>query len=418
MKPIIHRLGRETAYLLATFPVAVIAFTLVMGGVSLGMLTLVIGVGVVVFVGVHWVARGFAATCLISMRAILGQETPDPSHSRPPQAASPLRRLLHPLFDRQSWLNLLWCVINFPLSLVTAFLTIVSWCVALSLLAFPLYGWILNRSPNSNPTIPALWLGLGDSIAITTALYFVVGLLFAVALPWLIHAMAILQSGLSRVLLTSFGTMQERLETLTESRAAATSAEAIALRRLERDIHDGPQQRLVYLGMELSRLKRNLKQDPDNADKALDKAIIETRDTLNELRALSQGIAPPVLTDRGLNAALSALASRSTVPVDIELDPAERYEAPIENAVYFVAAEALTNISKHSQALQASLVLTRTNAGKLQVCVGDNGIGGAHVRKGHGLQGLTDRVRAVDGSLTISSPEGGPTFIVAQIPCE
>ncbi|PRC48286.1 histidine kinase, partial [Mycobacterium sp. ITM-2017-0098] len=175
-------------------------------------------------------------------------------------------------------------------------------------------------------------------------------------------------------------------------KAAAASAEATALRRLERDIHDGPQQRLIRLSMDLSRARQHVDGDQDVLRAALDEAVSQTQETLDELRALSRGIAPPVLTDRGLPSALAALAVRCTVPVELTVDPelgmpAGRLDAAVETTVYFAVAEALTNIAKHSGAAHC-WVSVANGPGRIAVEIVDDGDGGAHLAKGHGLAGL------------------------------
>jgi signal transduction histidine kinase len=195
------------------------------------------------------------------------------------------------------------------------------------------------------------------------------------------------------------------------------SAEAAALRRLERDIHDGPQQRLVRLAIELGRAQRQFDRRPEAVREALADAIAQTEEAMEELRALSRGIAPPVLADRGLREALADLAARATVPVDLDVDdPSERPSAAVETAAYFVVAEALTNVAKHSQAGRAAVGL-RHGDGTLRVRVSDDGVGGAALGKGHGLRGLDDRVRALGGELRVASPAGGPTRVTAELPC-
>jgi signal transduction histidine kinase len=195
------------------------------------------------------------------------------------------------------------------------------------------------------------------------------------------------------------------------------TAEAAALRRLERDIHDGPQQRLVRLAMELGRAQHHFDSRPQAAREALADAIAQTQEALEELRALSRGIAPPILADRGLREALTALAARSTVPAELEVDPLEgRLDASVETPAYFVVAEALTNVAKHSRASRCAVGL-RHGEGTLRVWVTDDGAGGAALDKGHGLRGLDDRLHAVGGRLRVTSPRGGPTTIAAELPC-
>ena len=236
-----------------------------------------------------------------------------------------------------------------------------------------------------------------------------------------VRGCGLLAAGFSRVLLIGLAEMRQTITVLTEQKAAAVSAEATALRRLERDIHDGPQQRLIRLAMDLGRARQQLDTDPDSLAHSLDEAIGQTRETLDELRALSRGIAPPVLADRGLPSALAALAGRCTVPVELAVDPQlgtpqGRLDPAVENTAYFSVAEALTNVAKHSGA--ASCRVTVANGpDSLGIEIVDDGDGGAHVAKGHGLAGLSDRVRATGGTLTVTSPDGGPTEIRVEVPC-
>ncbi|WP_344652778.1 sensor histidine kinase [Cryptosporangium japonicum] len=180
------------------------------------------------------------------------------------------------------------------------------------------------------------------------------------------------------------------------------------LRRLERDLHDGPQQRLVRLALDLGRAEHRFDADPSGARVVLADAIDQTREALDELRALSRGIAPPVLVDRGLRGALAALVRRSPVPVTLSVDVPDELPADVETTVYFVVAEALTNVAKHSGATHC-----RVEVGRRRVTVTDDGAGGATVRPGHGLDGLR---RRLGGRLEVTSPAGGPTTLVARIP--
>jgi len=200
-----------------------------------------------------------------------------------------------------------------------------------------------------------------------------------------------------------------------QQKAAAVSAEATALRKLERDIHDGPQQRLVRLAMDLGRAEQMFATDPDAARATVAEALTQTRETLDELRALSRGIAPPILVDRGLQAALTALAGRCTVPVDLDAPVIERLAPAVESTAYFVVAEALTNVAKHSHASEVQVGVERIATG-LMVSVADDGVGGASLAKGHGLAGLDDRVCAAGGVLAVDSPVGGGTRLTAALP--
>jgi signal transduction histidine kinase len=174
----------------------------------------------------------------------------------------------------------------------------------------------------------------------------------------------------------------------------------------------------VRLSMDLHRAQRMIDSDPDGARSTLAEAASMTRETLEELRALSRGIAPPVLADRGLAAALAAVAARSPVPVELTvgLPEGQRLAPAVENSAYFLVSEALANIAKHSEATGCSVTLV-CDSGRLRVAITDDGRGGAVLAAGHGLAGLADRLRAVDGALTVDSPRGGPTRLIAEIPC-
>jgi signal transduction histidine kinase len=250
-----------------------------------------------------------------------------------------------------------------------------------------------------------------------------VGLLLLFTLPLVTRACVAIQAGLGQALLTDVSALLRRIRGLEKERdaaraqtVAAVTAEAAALRRLERDIHDGPQQRLVRLAMELGRAQRHFDSRPEAVREALADAIVQTQEALEELRVLSRGIAPPILTDRGLREALTALAGRSAVPAELDAGPLDRLDAAVESAAYFVVAEALTNVAKHSHARRCAIGL-RHGEGTLRVWVTDDGAGGAALDKGHGLRGLDDRLHAVGGRLRVSSPRGGPTTVTAELPC-
>ena len=188
-------------------------------------------------------------------------------------------------------------------------------------------------------------------------------------------------------------------------------------RRIERDLHDGAQQRLVALAMELGRAKSKFADDVDAARELVDQAHAEAKAALTELRDLVRGVHPPVLTDRGLDAALSGLAARCPVPVEVHVEAPVRPKASVEAVAYFVVAEALTNVAKHSRASHANVVVEGHGyPGTLSIVISDDGIGGADPG-GAGLAGLADRVAGVDGTLTVESPSGGPTIISAVLPC-
>jgi signal transduction histidine kinase len=193
------------------------------------------------------------------------------------------------------------------------------------------------------------------------------------------------------------------------------AAEQDERRRLERNLHDGAQQRLISLSLDLKRLEGRLGDDHD-AQAEIDQARSEIATSLEELRTIARGLHPAVLTDHGLGAAIDSLAERAPLPVEIEVALDGRLPAPVEAAAYFVASEALANVAKHSQATKAR-VTARRRDGRVEIVVEDDGIGGARSELGSGLRGLADRVEALGGELKVESPDGGGTRIVGAIPC-
>ncbi|MFI6322962.1 sensor histidine kinase [Nonomuraea sp. NPDC050556] len=413
MRSLMRRVLLDTRYLIVGFPTAVIGFVLLVTGLAAGIGTAVVWIGVPILVGTLMVARGFADSERGWLSDVLGRPAVRPRYKPAPAGAGRFRRMVNPMTSGQSWLDLLHGILVFPFAIVSFVITVVFWAIPLFSLTFPFYGWIMV---NTDGTTLAEILGFGDGYWPNTIFYLVLGVVGTVVLPFAVRGAAMLRAGLGRALLTSVAELRERIEDLSEGRAAAVSAEANALRKLERDIHDGPQQRLVSLAMELSRAQRQLQKDPEAAQATIGQAITATRETLDELRALSRGIAPPILADRGLAPALAALAGRCTVPVELDIQVDRRFNAAVENAIYYVVAETLTNIAKHSRATVCTIQLSHAS-NTLMLTIGDDGVGGAHVAKGHGLAGLADRLRAIDGELVVNSPDGGPTVIVAEVPC-
>jgi signal transduction histidine kinase len=207
-----------------------------------------------------------------------------------------------------------------------------------------------------------------------------------------------------------------RVAQLTASRAAALDAHATELRRIERSLHDGTQNRLVATTVLLGAARRMLTRDPAGAEELLERAQVSAELALSELRAVARGILPPVLADRGLTGALGGLATSSAVPCRMEVDVPARCAASVEATAYFVVAEALTNIAKHSQATRAE-VEVRSRGTMLRLRVTDDGIGGADETGGSGLVGIRRRIEALDGDLTVTSPPGGPTTLEVALPC-
>jgi signal transduction histidine kinase len=333
--------------------------------------------------------------------------------------------------DPGLWLGMAHAVAVVPVALVTSVVTALWWFVGLGAATAELRS---RDAPPGRLRPMSLYAGSAQShIAVSLGLTSpaqrlafgtAVGLLLLVILPLVTRACVAAQAGLGQALLSDASALHRRISGLEQERdtaraqtVAAVSAEATALRRLERDIHDGPQQRLVRLAMELGRAQHHFDSRPEAAREALADAIVQTQEALDELRALSRGIAPPILVDRGLREALTALAARSTTPVELDAGPLDRrLDAAVETAAYFVIAEALTNVAKHSHAHRGAIGL-RHSEGTLRVWVTDDGVGGAALDKGHGLRGLDDRLHAAGGRLRLTSPAGGPTTISAELPC-
>ncbi|MEU4426630.1 sensor domain-containing protein [Actinoplanes sp. NPDC024001] len=215
---------------------------------------------------------------------------------------------------------------------------------------------------------------------------------------------------------TAASALRQRVATLTTSRADTVDAQAAELRRIERDLHDGAQARLVSLGMNIGLAEALLHRNPDAAEKLLAEAREASGQALGELRQVVRGILPPVLAERGLGGAVSALALTVAVPVEVDVDIPGRLPAPVESAAYFCVAEMLANIVKHSGARQARVGI-RHHDGLLSIRVTDDGAGGADPEGGSGLRGVQRRLAAFDGTMTVTSPRGGPTVVTMELPC-
>lgn len=332
--------------------------------------------------------------------------------------------------DPGLWLDLAHAVTVLPVVLVTSVVTVLWWFVGVATATYPLRSQVTPGSlrpmtlyAGSDRSHIALSLGL-TSPAERLAFAITVAALLLFTLPLVTRVCVAAQAGLGQALLSNMSALHRRISGLEQERdtaraqaVAVVTAEAAALRRLERDIHDGPQQQLVRLTMELGRAQHHFDSRPELVRAALADAVLQAQEALDELRALSRGIAPPILADRGLREALSSLAARCVVPAELDAGPiGRRLEAAVETAAYFVVAEALTNVAKHSHARRCTVGMRHTE-GILRVWVTDDGVGGAALAKGHGLQGLADRVHAVGGRLRVNSPEDGPTTVTAELPC-
>jgi signal transduction histidine kinase len=239
-----------------------------------------------------------------------------------------------------------------------------------------------------------------------------------VVAPWVTLGLARLDVRVARWLL-GCGSKDElgaRVTQLESSRAAAVDSAEAERRRIERDLHDGAQQRLVSLAMGLGAARRRLDDDPEVGRQMVAEAHEDAKAALREIRDLVRGIHPVILEDRGLDAALSAVVARSPVPVALEVDVAERPPATVESTAYFVVSEALTNVARHAGATRASVAIVRAGD-RLVVEVHDDGCGGADPATGTGLAGLRNRVTGLGGTMHVVSPDGGPTTLLVELPC-
>ena len=398
--------GRNLAVIIGMFALSLTAFVACVTLFSLGVGLLVLVVGLFILVGCLIVA-GWSSRMTMALLAYAGITLPRTRYpAAGPGFGGKLRRLAH----AQSWRDLLHVLINFILSTITFSLAL-TWVIGgLGGVTYWFWsGWL----PQPNEGLPAL-LGYTSRFADLT-FNTVLGILLLITSPFVLRGLVRLHAAVAYALLVDeTPALRQQVSDLTQSRTAAGEAEVHTLRRLERDLHDGPQQRLVRLGMDLSAAQRRLEDDPPQARALLDEALQQSQDALAEIRTLSRGIAPPILAEQGLQAAITALAARGTIPTSVEVEEVQLSDAA-QNAAYFVIAEALANVEKHSQARQASVEVRRVGALAV-INISDDGIGGASPAKGHGLSGLADRLAGVDGSLTVSSPAGGPTQLTATIP--
>jgi len=300
--------------------------------------------------------------------------------------------------------------VQFPLAIATFTVMVAGFGTALALISMP--GWV-SHVPAKRADLWVLTVSDQPTAWAVTG----VGVLLAVVAFGLTYGLTSAEGAWARVMLgVSAAQLAQRVEELQGSRARVVDAAEAERRRIERNLHDGAQQRLVALAMNLGRARARYDDDPDAARRMLDEAHDDAKLALAELRDLARGLHPAVLTDRGLDAALSGLAARSSIPVtlDVQVDP--RCSPTIEAIAYFVVSETLANAAKHSKASAVHVTVRRTPVA-LRLAIADDGVGGADATAGSGLSGLADRVGGVDGSIQIDSPPGGPTLITVELPC-
>jgi signal transduction histidine kinase len=406
MSGLLIRSGRNFAVLVGMFAVHLTAFIVCTTLFSLGLGLAVLFFGLFVLVGCLVVA-GWASRM---SRGLLGYAGIDLPPTRYPVSSPGLRGHLRRLGHAQSWRDLLHVLVSFILSTIT-FSIAVSW-VAGAFGGLSYWYWSRFLHPQ-NTGLPAL-VGFPGHFA-DLMFNTIVGGVLLLTTPIVLHGLVRLHAAAAYALIVDEASeLRQQVSELTVSRTAAGEAEVHTLRRLERDLHDGPQQRLVRLGMDISAAQRRLDDDPARARALLDEALQQSQDALSEIRTLSRGIAPPILVEQGLGPAVTALAARGSIPTLVEVQEVRLSEAG-QNAAYFVVAETLANLEKHSRARHAAVEVHRVGALAV-INVTDDGVGGASLAKGHGLAGLADRLAGVDGTLNVSSPAGGPTLVTATIP--
>ncbi|MFE3472554.1 sensor domain-containing protein [Streptomyces cavourensis] len=359
---------RETAHLLLNLPEAIVGFVYALLVVSVGVSLSVTVIGLPVLVGGLAGARWLGRVERARARSLLGVRVEEPSPlSRGRRDEGALAWLWSGLKDPVGWRSLLYGFIRLPWGVLTFTVTLVSLFV--------------------------LWP----------------------VLPFITRGLTAVDRALVRGLLSPSDELERRIAELESDRGVVVDTAAADLRRIERDLHDGAQARLVALAMGLGLAKEKLTEDPEAAAQMVEEAHGEVKVALQELRDLARGIHPAVLTDRGLDAALSAIASRCTVPVSVSVDLPGRPAEAIEGIAYFTVSELLQNVSKHSGARSASVEVWRA-ADRLLIQVTDDGSGGARLDGGSGMAGLAERLGAVDGLFVLDSPVGGPTAVTAELP--
>ena len=401
------RLGLDTTYLLLGLPAGVIAFSVAVTGwaTALGLAITLIGLPIALATIV--VSRAMAHAERWRAGLVLG--APIRGRYRPPVTGRLLDRLKALFADGQTWKDLGWHLLLLPVGVVGFTMAVVCWCWTLGCLTFPLWFKITPQAADFGDfTLDTWWWA---------ALVFAVGVLTLPISVALLRGTAAGTGALARLLLgADTEELEERVEVLTETRAGAVDAAAAELQRIERDLHDGAQARLVALAMDLGMAEERFERDPDGARELVEKARGEAKQALAELRDLARGMRPTLLAERGLAEAVRSLAARTSLPTAVAVDAGPTPLAPaVEAAAYFVVAEALTNAVKHSGATRLSVRIGREGDG-LAVEVSDDGRGGADPA-GNGLTGLRQRVEALDGTLRIASPPGGPTLLRAEVPC-
>jgi signal transduction histidine kinase len=412
--PFRRRSAAELLYALIGLPLALPGFVYVLVGPALSFALTLVLLGVPLFVLVMRGARGLGAMYRGVAQWLLALKVAAPPPRRPRPGL--VGAWTSALSDSTGWRALLYMLTKLPLALLTFTAAVLFWAYGLGLLTYPLWRLLpFSGFPHTGagPT-RSIFLDTVPNV-LTNA---IVGLIVLLAAPWIVRGLVQLDRLLVAGLLGAT-TLTERVRDLEHIRTQTVDDAAAALRRIERDLHDGTQARLVSLAMKIGLAKEELAGSNGPVDLvaariAIDAAHQSAKSALVEVRDLARGIHPPAL-DRGLDAALATLAARSPVPVLLDVDLLIRPSPAVETIAYYCVAELLTNIAKHSRAQQARITVAQ-NGERMMVRVADDGEGGASHDGGTGLLGLAERVRTVDGRLDVESPVGGPTVIEIDMP--
>ncbi|MFE1269457.1 sensor histidine kinase [Streptomyces sp. NPDC058758] len=413
--PFQARTWKAFVFTLVGLPLAVLWFSLAVSLTSTGAGLLITFLGVPVLAASLAVCRGMGAVERGRVRGLLGTDVaaPEPVRGRTGGAFSWMAAMLR---SGASWRHLLYALVHFPWAVFSFSVSLVFFTWGWGLFTYPVWRWVFPAYLGQDgiqlygDETHALYLDSPFEVGVTC----LVGLLFVLAWPPVLRGLTAVDRFLVAGLLGP-GRLAERVTELESDRGVVVDTAAADLRRIERDLHDGPQARLASLAMDLGLARETLARDPEAAAVLVEEAHGEVKLALSELRDLARGIHPAVLTDRGLDAALSSVAGRCAVPVAVTVDLPGRPVAAIEGLAYFTVVELLRNVTRHSRARRASVDVWRSEK-RLMLQVRDDGVGGADPARGQGLAGLAERLRAVDGVLAVDSPAGGPTTVTAELP--
>ena len=411
--PFAPRTWLAGADLVLSLVVGLVAFVIVTVLVVTGVGLIVVALtGLVLLVATAHLARFMAKVDRARIRTFLGHEIEAPAVPvrRPGQTFLSWQR--SKVTSRAMWKPCLYQFLRLPIMVVVTSVAVALWSVAAALIALPIY---------IRPTVPGgsnWWFGAGAPPADAVAGLCAGGVVLLFIAPWVTRALTHVDLALAQSLLgpSRREDLSSEVARLSDSRARVVDATDAERRRIERDLHDGVQPRLVSLAITLGRARAKFDRDPEEANRLLSQAHDSAKEALSDLRDLARGIHPSVLDDRGLDAALSALVAGSPVPVTVDVNVPKRPSRTSEAVAYFFVAEAVTNVAKHADATHVAVTI-RQNGAMMRILVADDGSGGATATPGGGLAGLTDRLAAVDGTLAVSSPPGGPTRLEAVIPC-